>query len=140
MAEVGYCVKCKAKKEMKDTQNVTMKNGRKAMKGKCTSCGTGSSTSSIDRREIISNTVSLRPKILYVKLPRIERINPGSGKLVYAATANNLNRVKFVLHIHAPNNKTVCADVLAVDDPLGNLREGRLHKKCREYEKPYAPK
>jgi len=41
MAEVGYCVKCKAKKEMKDTQNVTMKNGRKAMKGKCTSCGTG---------------------------------------------------------------------------------------------------
>jgi len=41
MAEVGYCVKCKAKKEMKDTQNVTMKNGRKAMKGKCTSCDTG---------------------------------------------------------------------------------------------------
>ena len=41
MAEVGYCVKCKAKKEMKDTQNVTMKNGRKAMKGKCSSCGTG---------------------------------------------------------------------------------------------------
>ena len=41
MAEVGYCVKCKAKKEMKDTQNVTMKNGRKAMKGKCTSCNTG---------------------------------------------------------------------------------------------------
>ena len=41
MAEVGYCAKCKAKKEMKDTQNVTMKNGRKAMKGKCTSCGTG---------------------------------------------------------------------------------------------------
>lgn len=41
MAEVGYCVKCKAKKEMKDTQNVVMKNGRKAMKGKCTSCDTG---------------------------------------------------------------------------------------------------
>ena len=41
MAEVGYCVKCKSKKEMKDTQNVTMKNGRKAMKGKCSTCGTG---------------------------------------------------------------------------------------------------
>jgi hypothetical protein len=40
MAEVGYCVKCKAKKEMKDTQKVTMKN-RQAMKGKCTTCGTG---------------------------------------------------------------------------------------------------
>ena len=38
----GYCMKCKAKREMKDTQEVVMKNGRKAMKGKCTapSCGT----------------------------------------------------------------------------------------------------
>ena len=41
MAEIGYCVKCKAKKEMKDTQKVTMKNGRQAMKGKCTTCDTG---------------------------------------------------------------------------------------------------
>lgn len=40
MAE-GYCVKCKAKKEMKDSKEVTMKNGRKAAKGKCTDCGTG---------------------------------------------------------------------------------------------------
>ncbi len=37
----GYCVKCKAKKEMKDAQEVTMKNGRKAMKGTCPDCGTG---------------------------------------------------------------------------------------------------
>ena len=37
----GYCVKCKAKKEIKDGAEVTMKNGRKAMKGKCPSCGTG---------------------------------------------------------------------------------------------------
>jgi len=29
----GYCVKCKSKKEMK--------NGRKAMKGTCPTCGTG---------------------------------------------------------------------------------------------------
>lgn len=41
MAEIGYCVKCKAKQEMKDTQKVTMKNKRQAMKGKCTACGTG---------------------------------------------------------------------------------------------------
>jgi len=40
MAE-GYCVKCKAKKEMKDAKEVTMKNGRKAMKGSCPDCGTG---------------------------------------------------------------------------------------------------
>ena len=37
----GYCVKCKAKKEMVDAKEVTMKNKRKAMKGKCPDCGTG---------------------------------------------------------------------------------------------------
>ncbi len=36
----GYCVKCKSKKEMKDEQEVTFKNGRRAMKGKCPVCGT----------------------------------------------------------------------------------------------------
>jgi hypothetical protein len=36
----GYCVKCKSKKEMKDAKEVTMKNKRKAMKGKCPTCGT----------------------------------------------------------------------------------------------------
>ncbi|MFH1995969.1 MAG: DUF5679 domain-containing protein [Candidatus Omnitrophota bacterium] len=41
MAEIGYCVKCKSKKEMKDAEKVTMKNGRNAMKGKCVDCGTG---------------------------------------------------------------------------------------------------
>jgi hypothetical protein len=28
----AYCFKCKAKKEMKDEQQVTLKNGRKALK------------------------------------------------------------------------------------------------------------
>lgn len=37
----AYCVKCKASKEMKDSQQVQMKNGRPAMKGKCPDCGTG---------------------------------------------------------------------------------------------------
>ncbi len=36
----AYCVKCKAKKEMKDAKKVTLKNGRNAMKGKCPDCGT----------------------------------------------------------------------------------------------------
>ena len=40
MAE-AYCVKCKAKREMKDAEEVKMKNGRPAMKGSCSSCGTG---------------------------------------------------------------------------------------------------
>ena len=41
MGEKGYCVKCKASREMKEEQKVTMKNQRQAMKGKCPDCGTG---------------------------------------------------------------------------------------------------
>lgn len=36
----GWCMKCKSQKEMKDVKKVTMKNGRPAMKGVCSSCGT----------------------------------------------------------------------------------------------------
>jgi len=36
----GYCVKCKAKNEIIDGVEETMKNGRKAIKGKCPTCGT----------------------------------------------------------------------------------------------------
>lgn len=36
----AYCVKCKAKREMKDAAAVTLKNGKPAMKGKCPVCGT----------------------------------------------------------------------------------------------------
>lgn len=41
MADKGYCVKCKKSQEMKDAQQVTMKNGRMAVKGKCSCCSTG---------------------------------------------------------------------------------------------------
>ena len=34
----GYCVKCKAKKPIADGVEETMKNGRKAIKGKCPTC------------------------------------------------------------------------------------------------------
>ncbi len=37
----AYCVKCKSKKDMKNAKEATMKNGRKAMKGECPTCGTG---------------------------------------------------------------------------------------------------
>jgi Domain of unknown function (DUF5679) len=41
MAEqLYYCVKCKAKREMKNAQQVTMKNGKPALKGQCAVCGT----------------------------------------------------------------------------------------------------
>ena len=36
----GYCVKCKAKREIINGVEETMKNGRKAIKGKCPICGT----------------------------------------------------------------------------------------------------
>ena len=36
----GYCVKCRAKKEIKDAKQVTMKNGRPATEGVCPDCGT----------------------------------------------------------------------------------------------------
>jgi ribosomal protein S27E len=36
----GYCVKCKARKEIVGAVEETMKNGRKAIKGKCPTCGT----------------------------------------------------------------------------------------------------
>lgn len=36
----AYCVKCKAKKEMKDATEVKLKNGKPAVTGTCTSCGT----------------------------------------------------------------------------------------------------
>ncbi len=36
----AYCVKCKAKREVQNPQNVTMKNGRKAVTGRCPVCGT----------------------------------------------------------------------------------------------------
>lgn len=37
----AYCVKCKAKKEILNATEVTMKNGRPALKGVCPTCGTG---------------------------------------------------------------------------------------------------
>lgn len=38
---MAYCVKCKKIREMKSPVIVTMKNGRKAQKGKCPVCDTG---------------------------------------------------------------------------------------------------
>jgi hypothetical protein len=36
----AYCVKCKAKVEIKNPKDVTMKNGRPAVNGTCSKCGT----------------------------------------------------------------------------------------------------
>ncbi len=39
-AEKGYCVKCKALRDIDNPENVTMKNGHPAVKGKCSVCNT----------------------------------------------------------------------------------------------------
>lgn len=39
MAE-AYCVKCRTKREIKNQQETTLKNGRPALKGTCPECGT----------------------------------------------------------------------------------------------------
>ncbi len=36
----AYCMKCRAKREMKNARSITMKNGRPATQGVCPVCGT----------------------------------------------------------------------------------------------------
>lgn len=38
--QIGYCVKCKAKRTMVSCKNATSKNGRNMIKGVCKKCGT----------------------------------------------------------------------------------------------------
>lgn len=40
MAVTGYCLKDKKNVEIKDPQNITMKNGKPAVTGTCPNCGT----------------------------------------------------------------------------------------------------
>ena len=36
----GYCVKCRAKREIQNARSITMKNGRPATEGACPVCKT----------------------------------------------------------------------------------------------------
>ena len=36
----GYCMKCKAQREIKNPKQITMKNGRPATEGACPVCST----------------------------------------------------------------------------------------------------
>lgn len=36
----AYCFKCRMKREIRNPQNVTLKNGRPAVRGTCSVCGT----------------------------------------------------------------------------------------------------
>lgn len=37
----AYCVKCKTNREIQGERTVTMRNGRRAARGTCKTCGTG---------------------------------------------------------------------------------------------------
>ena len=36
----GYCVKCRATKDIHEPKDITMKNGKPAVQGVCKDCGT----------------------------------------------------------------------------------------------------
>ena len=36
----GYCMKCRESRDIQSAEQVTMKNGRPATRGKCAKCGT----------------------------------------------------------------------------------------------------
>ncbi len=40
MAATGYCMKCKTQREIQNSKQITMKNGRPATEGSCPVCGT----------------------------------------------------------------------------------------------------
>jgi uncharacterized protein DUF5679 len=40
LATQAYCVKCKAKRDMEDEKQITMKNGQRALSGTCPVCST----------------------------------------------------------------------------------------------------
>lgn len=41
MSHSGYCMRCRAHREMKEVVKLSMKNGRNAVKGNCSACGAG---------------------------------------------------------------------------------------------------
>ncbi|HUQ16335.1 MAG TPA: DUF5679 domain-containing protein [Candidatus Saccharimonadales bacterium] len=62
----GYCVKCKASREIKDAKAITMKNGRPATQGTCPVCGTkifkiGASEAGTPVAEKASSTEHAKP-------------------------------------------------------------------------------
>ena len=53
----AYCVKCRAKREIKDAKAITMKNGKPATQGTCPVCGTKMFRIGKGQVEIIYNTL-----------------------------------------------------------------------------------
>ena len=69
----GYCVKCKAKREIDNPVPVFMANGRPATRGKCLECGTGmfkiGHTQAHDDLEMEGNIHGLSGRLVIVESP-----------------------------------------------------------------------
>ena len=64
MAVTGYCLKDKKNVEIKDPQNITMKNGKPAITGTCPNCGT---------------KIFKIGKSSYLRFGRFEKVRPPGG-------------------------------------------------------------
>jgi DNA topoisomerase-1 len=91
----AYCVKCKAKREMRDATPVFMANGRPATRGNCPECGTGmfkiGHTPAHDELEIEGNIHGLSGRLVIVESPTKARTVGrflGSGYEVLASVGH----------------------------------------------------
>jgi len=57
----AYCMKCRAKREMKNARSVTMKNGRLATEGVCLRCGTNVFRTAPELRKLAMGSLNVPP-------------------------------------------------------------------------------
>jgi hypothetical protein len=60
-AMLAYCLKCKTKREIKDTKNITMKNKRSAVQGVCPMCD--AEMFGFLKKQIIETTPTQNPQL-----------------------------------------------------------------------------
>ena len=63
----GYCVKCRAKREIKNAKTVTLKNGRQATQGVCPTCGNKDVQAGGTERAKAISGVSIARRGLYLE-------------------------------------------------------------------------
>jgi hypothetical protein len=73
----GYCVKCKAKKPIADAVEEVMKNGRKAVKGRCPQCG-AVMFKILGGKALLASSVSADPASPPATAPDVPSVPPTS--------------------------------------------------------------
>jgi len=69
---LAYCLKCKTKREIKDPNNITMKNKRSAVQGVCRVCGT--KMFKILKKQLIETEPTTNPQL--ARQPLIVELAP----------------------------------------------------------------